>query len=101
MRSAVLGGGRPFAALVVLLGAAAAAVLPAPPGAIAAGLVAAVFAILVASAVGSARLAPIGLRVGTRTRAVLQRLDPRVAQSDPDARGHARPRAPAVLLTAV
>jgi hypothetical protein len=85
----------------VLLGAAAAVVLPAPPGALAAGLVTAVLAILVASTVVSARLAPVGFRVGTLARALLQRLDPRVAQSDPDARGHARPRAPAALLTAV
>lgn len=101
MRSAVLRGGRPLVALAALLGTAAALVLPVPPGAIAAGLVAVVFAIVVASTVGSARMAPVGLRVGTRARAVLQRLDPRVAQSDPDARGHARPRAPSALLTAV
>ena len=34
-------------------------------------------------------------------RAALRRRVPRTAQSDPDARGHARPRAPGRLLTAV
>ena len=74
--------------------------LPAPETAFAAALVA-VLAIIAASTVASAPAMPAGVHVGTRTRAALQRLVPRAAQSDPDARGHARPRAPGALLPAV
>jgi hypothetical protein len=42
-----------------------------------------------------------GVLAVARSRAALERLAPIVAQSDPDARGHARPRAPGVLLPAV
>ena len=101
MRSAAVRGVRPLAALALLLGAAAAILLPAPDGAFAAGLLAAVLAIVIASAVGSAPAMPAGVHVGTRARAVLERMVPRAAQSDPDARGHARPRAPGALLPAV
>jgi hypothetical protein len=49
--------------------------------------------------------ASIGLGVALpphlRARVALDRLIPRTAQSDTDARGHARPRAPGRLLTAV
>ena len=75
--------------------------LPAPESAFAAGLVAAVLAIIVASTVGSTPAGSAGIHVGTRTRVALERLVPRASQSDPDARGHARPRAPGALLPAV
>jgi hypothetical protein len=106
MTSAELRVGRPLAALAVLVATAAALVLPAPPGAftaglVAAGLVAPLLAILVASTVGSALLERVALRVGTQARAALQGLSPHPAQSDPDARGHARPRAPGALHPAV
>jgi hypothetical protein len=102
MRSAAARVRRLAAALALLLGTAAAAVLlPAPESAIGAGLVAAVLAIIVASTVASAPVMPAGVRVGARTRVALERLVPRASQSDPDARGHARPRAPGALLPAV
>jgi len=75
-------------------------VLPAQHGAFTAGLVAAVLAIVIASMVGSSTVVPVGAKA-TRTRTVLERLIPHATQSDPDARGHARPRAPGVLLPAV
>jgi len=75
-------------------------VLPAQHGAFAAGLVAAVLAIVIASMVDCSTVIPVGAQA-TRTRAVLERLIPRSTQSAPDARGHARPRAPGVLLLAV
>jgi len=77
-----------------------AVVLPAQHGALAASLVAAVLAIVIASTVSFSTAVPVGAQE-TRTRAVLERLIPRATQSDPDARGHARPRAPGVLLPAV
>ena len=92
---------RPVAALALLLGTAAALLLPAPESAFAAGLLAAVLGIIVASAVASAPTMSTAVHVGTRTRVALERLVPRASQSDPDARGHARPRAPGVLLPAV
>ena len=101
MRSAALAGGRLLAALTAVLAAAAAALSPVPEGAFAAGVVAAVLAILVASALGALGSAPTGARLGVGARAALDRLIPRPAQSDPDARGHARPRAPGALLPAV
>jgi len=91
----------PLAALTTLLATAAALVLPAPPGVLGAGLLAAVLVILVASMVGSTLPVRGGLRVGTNARAAVQRPRPHAAQSDPDARGHARPRAPGFLLAAV
>ncbi len=97
MTSALRRLGRPLAVLALLLGA----ILPTIDGAFAAGLVAAVLALLVVSAVAAAAVAPAGVRARTRARAVLQRMIPRAAQSDPDARGHARPRAPGILLPAV
>ena len=94
--------GRSLAVPVLLLATVAALVVPAPPGAFAAGLAAAALAmILVTSAVASALLVRVALRVGTRARAVLQELAPHPPQSDPDARGHARPRAPGALHPAV
>jgi hypothetical protein len=101
MSSAVARGGRPFATLALLLGTAGAVLLPIPDGAFAAGLVAAVLTIVVATMVGSVPITSAGVHIGTRTRAVLERLVPRAAQSDPDARGHARPRAPGAILPAV
>ena len=101
MRSAAVRVRRLVAALTLLLGAAAAMLLPAPESAFAAGLVAAVLAIIVASAVAAAPAIPTGVQVGARTRVALERLVPRASQSDPDARGHARPRAPGALLPAV
>jgi hypothetical protein len=95
------GGGRPLAVLTLLVGAAVAIVMPASPGAFAAALVAAVLTILVASSAGSAQRVTVELRPGTRARAALRCIDPRPAQSDPDARGHARPRAPGAVQTAV
>jgi uncharacterized protein DUF6412 len=101
MRQAAFRSGRPFVALSLLLGVTAALVLPAPPGAFAAGVVTAVLLIAVTSTIRSASLLTVGLHVGAHARAVLERLVPRGAQSDPDARGHARPRAPGVLHPAV
>ena len=75
--------------------------LPAPESAFAAALVAAVLVVIVASTAASAPVMAVGVHVGTRTRAALERLVPRASQSDPDARGHARPRAPGALLPAV
>jgi len=98
--------GRSLAVPVLLLATVAALVVPAPPGAFAAGLAAAALAMIVVtsavtSAVASALLVRVALRVGTRARAVLQELAPHPPQSDPDARGHARPRAPGALHPAV
>jgi Family of unknown function (DUF6412) len=101
MTSAGLRVAPPLAGLSVLLAAVAAIVLPAPPGALGAGLVAAVLVILLASTVGSTLLVGGAPRVGMIARTVLQRAHPRPAQSDPDARGHARPRAPGFLSAAV
>src|SRR3954462_14264362 len=101
MRSEGLRVARPLAALTLLLATAAAMVLPAHPGALGAGLVAAVLVILVASTLGSTLVVRVGHRVGMNARAALQRRHPHAAQSDPDARGHARPRAPGLLLAAV
>jgi hypothetical protein len=101
MRSAALAGGRLLAALAALFVATATVLLPAPEGAFAAGLVAALLVILVVSALAAPSAAPTGARVSTGARAALDRLIPRPAQSDPDARGHARPRAPGVILPAV
>jgi hypothetical protein len=101
MRSAAVRAGRPVAALALLLGTAAALLLPALDGAFTAGLVAAVFVIIVAATVAAVPIMAAGAHVGTRARAVLERMVPRAAQSDPDARGHARPRAPGALLPAV
>lgn len=101
MMSAAIPGARLLAELTAVLAATAAVLLPAPEGAFAAGLVAALLAILVASALGSTHAAPRGTRLGTGTRAALDRLIPRTAQSDPDASGHARPRAPGAILPAV
>jgi hypothetical protein len=100
MRSAVRVRGL-VALFALLLATAATMLLPAPESALAAGLVAAVLVILVASIVASGAAISAGVHVGTRTRVALERLVPRPAQSDPDARGHARPRAPSVLLPAV
>ena len=100
MKSAGLRIARPLSAVALLLATVVAVVVPAPSGAVAAGLVAAVLAVMVASTVGSALLVRVGRRVGVHARAALHRLDPHPAQSDPDARGHARPRAPGVLPTA-
>ena len=101
MRTAAARGVRPLAALALLFGTAVAMLLPAPESAFAAGLLGGVLAIIVASTVASAPAMPTGVHVGTRTRAALERLVPRTSQSDPDARGHARPRAPGALLPAV
>ena len=100
MRSAAGRGVGPLGALIPVLGAAVAVVLPAPSGAFTAGLIAALLTILVAVAVGPL-VAPVGIRAGSQTRAALERMVPRTAQSDPDARGHARPRAPGGVLPAV
>lgn len=65
-----------------------------------AGLLAAVLTLVViAVAVSVAR--GVDLPPHRLARAALRRLVPTAAQSDPDARGHARPRAPGRLLTAV
>ena len=86
--------------MTLLLGTLVSVVLPAPDAAFATGVVAALLTVLVVSAVCSAAIVPAGLRARTRARAVLDRMTPRAAQSDPDARGHARPRAPGALLPA-
>src|SRR4051812_10639196 len=101
MRSAGLRVAGPLGAFTVILATAAAMILPAHPAALGAGLVAAVLVILVASTVGSTLLVRVGYRVSMNARAALQRPRPHPAQSDPDARGHARPRAPGSLLAAV
>ncbi len=101
MRSVAVRGRRLVAALALVLGSAAAMLLPAPESAFAAALVAAVLVVIVASTAASTTVMAVGVHVGTRTRAALERLVPRASQSDPDARGHARPRAPGALLPAV
>jgi hypothetical protein len=92
---------RPPLLLAPVIGIVAAVVLPASDGAFAAGLMAAVLVIVIASMVGSAAVVPAGALASTLARAVVERLIPRTTQSDPDARGHTRPRAPGVLLPAV
>jgi hypothetical protein len=92
---------RPALVLAPVIGFVAAMVLPAPDGAFAAGLMAALLVIVIASMIGSATVVPAGAQVSTRARAIVERLIPRGTQSDPNARGHARPRAPGVLLPAV
>ncbi len=87
-------------ALAALLGFGVAALMPASGGTFAAGLLAAVLAIVVASVAAHAPLGP-GSLAGTGARAVITRLVPLGAQSDPDARGHARPRAPGALLPVI
>ena len=101
MRSASIRVARLLPALAVLLATVAAVILPAPPGALGAGLIAAALVTFVLSTVGSALLVRVGLRVATNARAVVHRAHPHPAQSDPDARGHVRPRAPSCLLAAV
>jgi hypothetical protein len=88
---------RRFAVLAALLGAV---VLPSVDVSLSAGLLAAVLTLVVVSVAASAVLG-VGALPHLRARAALERLAPRTAQSDPDARGHARPRAPGCLLTAV
>jgi hypothetical protein len=101
MGSAAGRSARLLAALMSFPGALIAVLLPTSSWALAAGLIAVVLTIVIATTIGSARLMPVGAGIGMRTRAVLQRLVPRAAQSDPDARGHARPRGPGILLPAV
>jgi hypothetical protein len=74
--------------------------LPTIDVSLSAGVLAAVLVLVLAALVvsprGGAEVPPHRL-----ARAALSRLVPTAAQSDPDARGHARPRAPGRLLTAV
>lgn len=76
------------------------AVAPTGPAATASFIVAvlAVVVVVVAQSVLSLRH---GIRPAARARTALERTVPRAAQSDPNARGHARPRAPGRPLTAV
>ena len=73
--------------------------LPSVDASVSAGLVVAVLALVVVSVAPSV-LIGVGTPQHLRVRAALHRLVPRTAQSDPDACGHARPRAPGRLLTA-
>ena len=85
---------------VVLAAVLGVLLLPSVDVSLSAGLLAAVLTLVViAVAVSVGR----GVEVPTHrlARAALSRLVPTIAQSDPDARGHVRPRAPGRLLTAV
>jgi hypothetical protein len=87
---------RRFAVLAAVFGAV---LLPTIDVSFSAGLLAAILALVlsvVASVIHGASAPP-----HLRARAALDRHVPRPAQSDPDARGHVRPRAPGRLLTAV
>ena len=72
-----------------------------PDSAMTSVLVAAVLGLMVIVVAKSASPALGGARAVVRSRAALERLIPIAAQSDPDARGHARPRAPGILLPAI
>lgn len=86
--------------VIALLGLGVAALMPAAGGTVAAGLLVAVLAIVVASV---AAQVPVGAGslAAARSRGVVNRLVPLGAQSDPDAAGHPRSRAPGVPLPAV
>ena len=88
---------RRFALLAAVLGAL---LLPSVDVSPSAGLLAAVLVVVLVSVASSVVLG-VAAPPPARTRAALDRTIPRSAQSDPDARGHARPRAPGRLLTAV
>ena len=88
---------RRFAVLAAVLGAL---LLPTVDVSLPGAVLAAVLALVVVSVSAGIGLG-VALPPHLRARAALDRLIPRTAQSDPDARGHARPRAPGRLLTAV
>ena len=88
---------RRFVVLAAVLGAL---LLPSVDTSLSAAVFAAVLTLVViAVAISVGR----GVEVPSHrlARAALRRLVPTASQSDPDARGHARPRAPGRLLTAV
>ncbi len=85
---------------VVLGGVLSGLLLPVVDVSLTAGLLAVVLTLIVVTVVVSCVFGtPVAAH--RRARAALDRLVPRTAQSDPDACGDARPRAPGLLLTAV
>ena len=88
---------RQLAAIMVVIGGL---FLPTTDGLIPVGLVIAVVALAAVDVAWSLGV-PTAAAVDLRVRATLDRVVPTAAQSDPDARGHARPRAPGRLLPAV
>jgi uncharacterized membrane protein len=85
---------------VVLAAVLAAFLLPSVDASLSAGLLAAVVTLVVIAVVVRV-VRGVEVPPHRLARAALSRLVPTAAQSDPDARGHARPRAPGRLLTAV
>ena len=86
--------------LAVLVVVVAGILLPTTDGPVPVSLVIAVVAVA-ALTVAWSLVVPLATAVDLGVRATLDRVVPRAAQSDPDARGHARPRAPGRLLPAV
>ncbi|MBW4033128.1 MAG: hypothetical protein HIU88_10760 [Acidobacteria bacterium] len=89
---------RQFAAIMVVIGGL---LLPTTDGLIPVGLVIAVVALAAVDVAWSLGVPTAAVVVDLRVRATLDRVVPTAAQSDPDARGHARPRAPGRLLPAI
>ena len=87
--------------LTAFAGVLLAATMVSPESAVASAFVVAVLALVVVAVVRSASPGLGGAPAVVRSRAALERRIPVAAQSDPDARGHARPRAPGALLPAV
>ena len=95
--STIVRGIRRFVVLAAVLGGL---LLPSVDISLWAGLLAAVVTlVIIAVAVSIGR--GVAVPPHRLARAALSRLVPTASQSDPDARGHARPRAPGRLLTAV
>jgi hypothetical protein len=95
--STIVRGIRRFVVLAAVLGGL---LLPSVDVSLSAGLLAAVVTlVIIAVAVSIGR--GVAVPPHRLARAALSRLVPTASQSDPDARGHARPRAPGRLLTAV
>jgi hypothetical protein len=86
--------------LAAFVAVAAGILLPTADGVVPVSLVVAVVA-LAAVSIAWSLVVPLATAVDLRVRATLDRVVPTASQSDPDARGHARPRAPGRLLTAV
>ena len=75
--------------------------LPSTGALVSATLVVAVLAIVAMTVARSMPPLAGGTAPAVRARALVDRMVPRTAQTDPGARGHRRPRAPGFLLPAV
>jgi hypothetical protein len=87
--------------LLLVVAALVIAIQPSLGGSLAAGIFVTIVAISVLVVVSAAVSAPLSVARQSRTRSALNELVPWTAQSDPNAGGHRRPRAPGRLLPAV